>query len=173
MVGYTHTDTFKPGDFCYVVVYSLTLPTLEESSRERMDFLEGMVNDVDQPPVPKSIYHPLFKFWPERPELIRTISAMVTNDPWETQKAAADPLSLHEEPSRDYLVITPFEHDAYLHRVIQQQARKIRRQEKMGDIQLARIKALERRSGNGSHLATLIPFLNGPKPASPKSGVGQ
>ena len=134
MVGYTNVATFKPGNFCYIVVYSLTLP----SFYGRMDFLEGTVIDVDKPPVPKSIYHLLWKFWGEKPELIRSIAALATADSRETQKNVIEPVVLDHEPSKDYLVVTPEEHDKYLYNIIE-------RQSKMNRIQQARIRALEER----------------------------
>jgi len=150
MVGYTKAAmTFRPGDFCYIVAYNIMLA----DQQERLSFLEGMVLDVDQPPVPTSIYHPLWKFWGEKPE-IRSISALVTADPRATQKLAVDPIRLCEEPQRDYLVIAPQEHEEYLYRVIEKQAgiiqgleHVIERQKKMGYVQQTRIKSL----GNKSH----------------------
>ncbi len=132
MVGYTNAINFKPGDFCYIVVYTIVPP----EHHEKPEFLEGMVTDVDKPPVPKSLYHPLWKYWSEKPAIVRSISAMVTADPRETQIYALEPVLLNEEPKKDYLVITPEEHDNYHYKIIERQA-------KMNHVQLARIRTLE------------------------------
>jgi len=145
MVGYTNISIFRPGDFCYIVLYSVRLPDCQE----KPDFLEGRITDVDQPPMPKSASDPLWRFWKGRSRDIRTISAIVTADPRKTQDDVVDPVEIYQEPHKDYLVIAPAEHEDYLCRIIE-------RQRQMYEIQRARIQALERRLEKfmGPHLAT-------------------
>jgi len=140
MVGYTNTAIFKPGDFCYIVAY-----TVVPAESEKIAFLEGMVTDVDLPPVPKSIYHPLWKFWDPKPDMIRSIGALVIADPRGTQNDAVEPLLLNQEPPQDYLVITPGEHEDYLYKIIHEQEHTLDRRDKFIRVQQRSILTMKKR----------------------------
>ncbi|GEM_PF-3056271 len=133
MVGLT-SAIFQPRDLCYIVVYT---PILEHT-KERLEFLEGYVTQLDHQRVERPIDHPIWKYYQEAPKVVRSIAAIVRIDPYIRERLPIDPITPNEEPRRHYLVIPSQERDQYYQRIID-------RQGKMNTIQLMRIKALEKK----------------------------
>ena len=139
MVGLTYTE-FKPGENCYIVVFTFISPT-----QEVMEFLEGKVKEIsfvgaDFPPT----HHPLLRyFWQTPPRMIRAIQAEVTYDQGAEQRNPADPIRAHQVPGRHYLVVPPQECVRYLKEIFTQTQNALERIQKMSFVQQQRIGQLE------------------------------
>lgn len=145
MVGLTYKE-FKPGDDCYIVVFTSTF-----TNQEVIEFLEGKVKEVssagaDFPPP----HHPLLRyFWQSPPRMIRSIQAEVT-DPQAANRSPADPIRLHQVPGRHYLVVPPQECVGYMKEFLAQTQNTLEttqnaleRNQKMNFVQQQRIGKLE------------------------------
>ena len=149
MIGLTYKE-FKPGDDCYIVVFTPISP-----NQEVIEFLEGKVREVsyigaDFPPE----NHPLLRyFWEKPPKMIRAIQAEVTDpsaDPKLKLRSDADPIILHQVPGRNYLVVSPQECVRYLKEVfvqaqntVERTQQTLGRTQKMNFVQQQRIGSLE------------------------------
>ena len=120
MAGLTYTE-FEPGADCYVVVYT---PTLD---RDGIEFLEGIVTEVGGLILSSEVAsnHPLLRYSQDRSRPIRRIKTVVT-DPLADRRNPIDPIRQHEEPFRDYFVVSPGECVRYLRSALEQSSHSIR-----------------------------------------------
>ena len=131
MVGLTYT-TFKPGDFCYIVLFNPHL----FSTQTEAEFLEWEVKKFNSTPRMVSASHPITNFLQASAQTVYTINAKVSYDPY---VAARDPLDLtllSQEPEQPYVVIHPRDHVRNLEKLL-------RLRDKMHVVELHRIHSLE------------------------------
>ena len=142
MAGLTYFP-FRPGDFCYVVVYTPIPPHYVLEA----EFLEGMVKEVNHVPKEMPPDHPLWKYFQIPPKMVQSICAIVTSDPSAALRHPTDSIRINQEPGRSYLVVHPREYVHHLKKQmegrIEQTGKQIEKLEKMNFVQTERIRNLE------------------------------
>ncbi|MEK6940216.1 MAG: hypothetical protein AABX31_05810 [Nanoarchaeota archaeon] len=109
---------FKPRDFCYIVVYT------PMANQEVVEFLEGMVTEAHHAPKNIPHDHPIWRYYQEPPQKVRSIRAIVT-DSRANLHSPKDPIRCYQEPGRHYLVVQPQECARYLTKVVEMQQQRI------------------------------------------------
>ncbi|MEK6905110.1 MAG: hypothetical protein AABX24_01790 [Nanoarchaeota archaeon] len=142
MAGLTYTP-FRPGDFCYVVVYTPIPPRYALEA----EFLEGMVKEVNHVPKEMPPDHPLWRYSQVPPKMVQSICAIVTSDPSAALRHPTDSIKINQEPGRNYLVVHPREYVHHLTKQmreqIEQAGKQIEKLGKMNKVQAERIRGLE------------------------------
>lgn len=137
MVGLTTYTEFKPGDDCYIVVF-----TPISRDQKVIEFLEGKVKEFASAGAVLPYDHPLLRYLNISQKMIRAIHAEVT-DPKVANRSPIDPIHIHQEPQRNYLVVPPQECVRYLKQAITQTQNSLERTQKMNFVQQQRIGQLE------------------------------